>query len=107
MTPLGRYLAEQFGVHSDDLLDPSINTLPGWFVFDSSYAPYYMRWFPNQPADMLCMPVEAPEHFVVRFDLNKPLPMQLNRDSPDGFPRLPTTVAQRAYQHESGLKSVR
>ncbi len=31
----------------------------------------------------------------------------LNRDSPDGFPRLPTMAAQRAYQHESGPKSVR
>ena len=30
----------------------------------------------------------------------------LNRDSPDGFPRLPTMAAQRAYQHESGPKSV-
>ena len=25
----------------------------------------------------------------------------INRDSPDGFPRLPTMAAQRAYQHES------
>ncbi len=31
----------------------------------------------------------------------------INRDSPDGFPRLPTMAAQRAYQHESGPKSVR
>ncbi len=28
----------------------------------------------------------------------------LNRDPPDGFPRLPTMAAQRAYQHESGFK---
>lgn len=79
MTPLGTHLADQFGVHSDHLLDPSINTLPGWFVFDSSYGPYYKRWFPNQPEDMLYMPVDAPEHFVVRFDLKWPLTMQLNR----------------------------
>ena len=31
----------------------------------------------------------------------------INRDSPDGFPRLPTMAAQRAYQHKSGPKSVR
>ena len=31
----------------------------------------------------------------------------INRDSPDGFPRLPTMAAQRAYQHESSPKSVR
>lgn len=79
-TPLAVHLAKQFGLFSGNLCDPSINTPPVWWVsFDSSAGPAYLDWFPGCPESVLGMRPEAPEDFVVRFNLNRSLAMQWKR----------------------------
>lgn len=80
MVPLYIHLAKQFGLSSGGLCDPSINIPRPWSVlFDSSYPPESRHWQPDKPEHTLCMEPEAPGHFVVRFDLKRPLTKQWER----------------------------